>query len=144
MHLPIAGAAATEPSHDVQEHGVQANVITVQWLARGGRRTATLRLGERGYEIEVIRSGRDSNMSLKNWIYLTVLTLGLFVAALGAGQHAMADGASYPWCVSGENLQCWYTTRQQCEETVDYHGFCEANPDYTSQGNDASRRMHRQ
>jgi hypothetical protein len=25
-------------------------------------------------------------------------------------------------------LQCYYATREQCEFTVDYHGFCVANP----------------
>jgi hypothetical protein len=28
----------------------------------------------------------------------------------------------------GESLQCYYATQEQCEFTVDYHGFCVANP----------------
>jgi len=28
----------------------------------------------------------------------------------------------------GETLQCYYATRDQCELTVNYRGFCVANP----------------
>jgi hypothetical protein len=30
--------------------------------------------------------------------------------------------------------------RQQCEETVDYHGFCVTNPDYRPQNDNGRRR----
>jgi hypothetical protein len=49
--------------------------------------------------------------------------------AFVGGPHTRAGAeVSYPWCVQGENLQCYYQTREQCEFTVNYHGFCVANP----------------
>ena len=30
----------------------------------------------------------------------------------------------YPWCIQSDTLHCDYMTREQCEEAVDYHGFC--------------------
>jgi hypothetical protein len=35
----------------------------------------------------------------------------------------------YPWCIQSDTLHCDYMTREQCEEAVDYHGFCVANPE---------------
>jgi hypothetical protein len=35
----------------------------------------------------------------------------------------------YPWCIQSDTLHCYYMTREQCEEAVDYHGFCVANPE---------------
>ena len=43
--------------------------------------------------------------------------------------HARDDGRVYPWCTQGSLLHCYYMTREQCEQTVDYHGFCVRNPD---------------
>jgi hypothetical protein len=34
--------------------------------------------------------------------------------------------------------------RQQCEETVDYHGFCVTNPDYHPQNDTVRRRRQPQ
>ena len=68
-----------------------------------------------------------------------VLTAKLIrTLALGAGLMApfavpgvaAAQETSYPWCVQGGMLRCYYMNREQCEQTVDYHGFCVANPDY--------------
>ena len=38
----------------------------------------------------------------------------------------------YPWCSQRETLHCYYMTREQCELTLDYHGFCVANPELAS------------
>ena len=35
----------------------------------------------------------------------------------------------YPWCTESDTLHCYYMTREQCEEAVDYHGFCVVNPE---------------
>ena len=58
---------------------------------------------------------------------LTVLTVlgAAFVANL---QRPATAEQSYPWCVQGETLQCYYPSREQCELTVNYHGFCVPNP----------------
>jgi hypothetical protein len=50
---------------------------------------------------------------------------------------------SYPWCTQGEILHCYYQTREQCELTVDYHGFCIANPEVSaSSTNESAPRSH--
>jgi hypothetical protein len=56
---------------------------------------------------------------------------GIFFDVSGVANvtPAVADELSYPWCTQGDTLQCYYANRQQCEETVDYHGFCLANPE---------------
>ncbi len=61
-----------------------------------------------------------------------VLLVGISLNALDARDvsQAAADELSYPWCTQGGTLHCYYENRQQCEETVDYHGFCVSNPDY--------------
>jgi hypothetical protein len=71
-------------------------------------------------------------MSLKQQLAGSMIALGVGVAAAAAGQPmtAQANEQSYPWCSQGDTLRCYYMNRQQCEETVDYHGFCVANPDY--------------
>jgi hypothetical protein len=63
------------------------------------------------------------------------LTLALFgfalfavVAVSGIASPAVAASPSYPWCVQGATYRCWYMTRQQCEEAVDYRGFCVTDP----------------
>ena len=58
------------------------------------------------------------------------LSLCLAAAAVGLPTAASANEQSYPWCTQGDTLHCYYMNRAQCEETVDYHGFCVANPDY--------------
>jgi hypothetical protein len=37
-----------------------------------------------------------------------------------------------------------FDTLQQCEETVDYHGFCEQNPDMPAQKNTGMKRTYQQ
>src|SRR6202051_4997884 len=81
-------------------------------------------------------------MSLKYFMRIRVMAFGIFGAALVAGASTLgAAGESYPWCVQGEVLHCYYMTRDQCEMTVDYHGFCVANPDASSRSNEAPRRF---
>ena len=48
---------------------------------------------------------------------LTVLAVlgAAFVASL---QSPAKAEESFPWCVQGETLQCYYATRDQCELTV--------------------------
>jgi len=85
-------------------------------------------------------------MSIRHLIRLAVTTSGLFGMAL-AGPPAPAAAQTtpvYPWCTVGEEIHCYYMTRQQCEETVDYHGFCEQNPDMPAQSNNRTRRAYPQ
>jgi hypothetical protein len=75
-------------------------------------------------------------MSKRQRTLLDILSLlrGLIVlAVLGAAlmaslQRPAKAEESFPWCVQGETPQCYYATRDQCELTVNYHGFCVANP----------------
>jgi Protein of unknown function (DUF3551) len=58
-----------------------------------------------------------------------LMVLAVFATALVASlQRPARAEESFPWCVQGETLQCYYATRDQCELTVNYHGFCVANP----------------
>ena len=72
-------------------------------------------------------------MSSKHSIRLPIMTFGIFTAVLGAGQSTpvAAQAVSYPWCTQGEVLHCYYPSREQCEEEVDYRGFCVPNPEYS-------------
>jgi hypothetical protein len=69
-------------------------------------------------------------MALK---YLVRLATKTFVA-LGVGMSlstaapAIAESPSYPWCAQGSIIRCWYMTREQCEEAVNYRGFCVTDP----------------
>jgi hypothetical protein len=71
-----------------------------------------------------------------------IMAAGILSAGLIVSLPAPAQAKSYPWCARYENLQCYYITREQCEETVDYHGFCEMNPDYQASNSAAPRRAH--
>jgi hypothetical protein len=80
-------------------------------------------------------------MALKYFIRMSVMAFGIFGAAFVAGAPVPATAEeSYPWCVQGSVLRCYYMTREQCEMTVDYRGFCVANPDVRSKSNEAARR----
>jgi hypothetical protein len=75
------------------------------------------------------RSVDDASHVAKYFVGATVRKLGIIVAALAAGQSMPATAEeSYPWCVQDDHLSCYYMTREQCEQTVNYHGFCVANP----------------
>ena len=47
---------------------------------------------------------------------------------------ALAQAQAYPWCTQGSAIHCYYMSLQQCEETVNFRGFCIRNPDYQAQG----------
>jgi hypothetical protein len=69
-------------------------------------------------------------MSRKNLMRSTIMAVGIFGAALAGGWPTPGTTEeSYPWCTQGSLLRCYYTTREQCEQIVDYHGFCVPNPD---------------
>jgi hypothetical protein len=83
----------------------------------------------------------EKKMSLKYFVRMRAIAFGIFGAALVAGTATPGTAEeSYPWCVQGSVLHCYYMTREQCEMTVDYHGFCVTNPDVSSQSNEAARR----
>jgi hypothetical protein len=68
-------------------------------------------------------------MSPKTFMRSTIMAVGILGAALAGGwpTPGMTE-QSYPWCTQGSLLHCYYMTREQCEQTVDYHGFCVHNP----------------
>lgn len=68
---------------------------------------------------------------------VTFSIVGAFMVGLPASGRAEE---SYPWCTQGAALHCYYMTREQCEQTVDYHGFCVANPEVVSSPVNGSRR----
>jgi len=79
-------------------------------------------------------------MSAKH-IVQTILPLVLFgtAMALGAASPAAAQSPSYPWCAQGSIIRCWYMTREQCEETVNHHGFCVTDPNVSRRPEDIIR-----
>jgi hypothetical protein len=82
-------------------------------------------------------------MSTRYLIRLAIMTAGLFgAAALSSGlpKPAVAQEIQYPWCTIGEEVHCYYATRQQCEEAVDYHGFCDLNPSYRAPAGNTPRQ----
>jgi len=89
------------------------------------------------------------NMSATHFKQLTIMAVGILTVALWAEQTRPLAAQSltlpYPWCSVGESVHCDFDTLAQCEETVDYHGFCEQNPDpparVTGQGS-AQRPAH--
>jgi len=69
------------------------------------------------------------------------MAIGIFGAALAGGRPTLATAQeSYPWCTQGGLLHCYYMTREQCEQTVDYHGFCVPNSDVSPRNNEPTRR----
>jgi hypothetical protein len=79
-------------------------------------------------------------MWFKQLITLTILGLSAVLTS-ELPIPAAAQEVSYPWCTEGSAFHCYYMNRQQCEETVDYHGFCVTNPDYRPQNDNARRRV---
>jgi hypothetical protein len=57
--------------------------------------------------------------------------------------NTSGQAQSYPWCAQGENLRCYYVTREQCEEAVDYHGFCVANSNVPTRNEEAPQPRRR-
>jgi hypothetical protein len=58
---------------------------------------------------------------------LTPMIAGVLLASLAAAAPAMAE-VSYPWCLHGTPLHCYYMDRWQCEESADFRGICLPNP----------------
>jgi hypothetical protein len=65
---------------------------------------------------------------------LKLVAIGIVCAALAVERPTPGTAEeSYPWCTQGSLLHCYYMTREQCEQTVDYRGFCVPNPDASRQ-----------
>jgi hypothetical protein len=62
---------------------------------------------------------------------------GAIVAFAALPGPAAAQAQAYPWCTEGNAIHCYYMNLQQCEETVDFHGFCIRNPAYQGQSDRA-------
>jgi hypothetical protein len=80
----------------------------------------------------------------KKYLLLSAITIfGLFSAVLALGQPTAASAQQlllpYPWCSVGDRFHCDFMTREQCEETVDYHGFCQPNPEMPQSGPNGAR-----
>jgi hypothetical protein len=68
-------------------------------------------------------------MAPERWRTLRATTGVVLIAGLVAGMPTLATAdVYYPWCEQGDALHCYFTTREQCEQTVNNHGFCVANP----------------
>jgi hypothetical protein len=81
-------------------------------------------------------------MSLKYFVRLTVMPFEILGVALATGQPTSGTAEeSYRRCTQGSILRCYYMTRERCEEAVDYHGFCVANP-AVPQNNEAAQRSY--
>ena len=80
-------------------------------------------------------------MSLKRHVQ-AILTFALLDAAtaFGTAAPAAAESPSYPWCAQGSIIRCWYMTREQCEETVNHHGFCVTDPNVPRRAGEIIRR----
>lgn len=66
---------------------------------------------------------------MKWFLRTIVMTFCIGATFILAQPTSVAAEEFYPWCTQGEVLQCYYATREQCELTVDYRGFCVANPE---------------
>jgi hypothetical protein len=87
--------------------------------------TATWKL--KAYFIRAARG--QTKLRRKAMVSNAKLTLIAAVTALGIASPATAQAQSYPWCIQGSTYRCWYMTHEQCEQAVNYHGFCVTNPD---------------
>ena len=69
-------------------------------------------------------------VTLKYLVLLATITFVIFGVgiSLNTAAPAMAESPSYPWCAQGDIIRCWYMTREQCEEAVNYQGFCVTDP----------------
>jgi hypothetical protein len=68
-------------------------------------------------------------MTLKHFVRSAIMAFVLFGVGMSLSTApAVAESPSYPWCAQGSIIRCWYMTREQCEEAVNYHGFCVTDP----------------
>jgi hypothetical protein len=58
----------------------------------------------------------------------TMIAGGLLAALTGVQPAPAIADVWYPWCLHGETSQCYYTSREQCEQSADYRGICYPNP----------------
>jgi hypothetical protein len=70
------------------------------------------------------------SMTFKYLVRPATITSAIFGVgmSLSTAAPAIAESPSYPWCAQGSIIRCWYMTREQCEEAVNYHGFCVTDP----------------
>ncbi len=72
---------------------------------------------------------------------LGVLILGTFSIVLSMAQPAAAkDDLPYPWCALKGDPECTFMTLQQCEESANGRGICEANPYLSDRDEGAGQR----
>jgi len=85
-----------------------------------------------------------ANATLEHLMRLIITALGVSGAALAAGLPPPAIAQQlelpYPWCSVGDRPRCDFMTHQQCEESTDYRGFCEPNPEMPPQYHSTPRR----
>jgi len=67
--------------------------------------------------------------ALRDWLMRSAAVTLCIASAFEMSLPATGRTETYPWCIQGETWECYYMTREQCELTVDYHGFCVANPE---------------
>ena len=69
-------------------------------------------------------------MTLKHIVRPATIAFVLFGVGMSLSSEApaVAESPSYPWCAQASIIRCWYMTREQCEEAVNYHGFCVTDP----------------
>jgi hypothetical protein len=81
-------------------------------------------------------------VTLKHLVLLATTTFVLFGVgiSLNTAGPAMAESPSYPWCAQGDIIRCWYMTREQCEEAVNYQGFCVTDPNVPRRPGEKTRR----
>jgi hypothetical protein len=72
----------------------------------------------------------EAIMPTKHLVQLATMLPVIFGVGmpLSTAAPAIAESPSYPWCAQGSIIRCWYMTREQCEEAVNYHGFCVTDP----------------
>ena len=81
-------------------------------------------------------------MTSETFARLKVMAGATFAIGLIVGMPITATAdVSYPWCAQGGTLHCYYSTREQCEQTEDYRGFCVANPEAQTQTNRIGRSL---
>jgi hypothetical protein len=67
-------------------------------------------------------------MPLSRSMSLTPMVAGVLLASLAAAPASAIAEVSYPWCLHGTPLHCYYMNRWQCEESADFRGICVPNP----------------
>jgi hypothetical protein len=86
-------------------------------------------------------------MSKKYSVLPAITTIAILGTVLTFGQPTAASAQQlllpYPWCSVGDRFHCDFMTREQCEESVDYRGFCQPNPEMPQNGPSGSRSRAR-